>query len=164
VRRVRVGGVAADFLVPPKWPTPTDRWIRNNTFWEPPPGWTPLGGLPPAPVGWVFWKPNPQFLRRRIATDAALALWARLSNLLFLFWVALAALHVVVTVMELPRPPALGFLLSGALIASLGCTIVRESLRTRLIRRTAQQAAVAAADERQRRLVREYQRYLADPA
>ena len=50
-RRIRVSGVRGDFLTPRGWPTPTDQWIRANTFWQPPEGWVPLPGLKPAPKG-----------------------------------------------------------------------------------------------------------------
>jgi hypothetical protein len=58
VGRARVPGVPVDFRVPRGWPTPNDRWVRENAMWVPPPGWTPLPGLRPAPAGWRFWRPN----------------------------------------------------------------------------------------------------------
>lgn len=58
IARARVPGVPADFRVPRGWPTPNDQWVRENALWIPPPGWTPLPGLRPAPAGWRYWRPN----------------------------------------------------------------------------------------------------------
>ncbi|MDL5351450.1 hypothetical protein [Microbacterium sp. zg-YB36] len=149
--------------MPPKWPIPTDKWIRANAFWEPPVDWIPIGGLPSAPADWQFWKPNPQFQPRRIATDATLAMWRRISNVLATVMVVTFAVNVLLPLAGAERVPTLAFIVSAAACGNVVCLLVRESRKAQLIRHSAAHAAIGAAEERQRRLVRDYQAYLADP-
>ena len=159
VRKVRVPGVPADFRVPPGWPTPTDRWVRANTFWQPPAGWAPLPDTPAAPDGWRYWDPNPEWDRRYAANYRDIAVWARVPNVLAVVW-----LLIVVAGFFAPEVVALAILGWLALLAAFGCLIVHEVLRRRITRRALAYLAGVAADARGKNLIREYQRYLMDAA
>ena len=157
-RRIRVAGVRGDFLVPRGWPTPTDHWIRVNTFWQPPRDWTPLPGLKPAPAGWQFWVPNKTWDLAAAKYYRPLQAWMRASNIA---GVACLAALIGATLLHTPilRLAALLFLLIGII-----CLMV---LRLKWRSMTAQLLAHAtrgAERARNERLAREYQRYLVDAA
>ncbi len=154
VRRIRVAGVPADFRVPRGWPSPTDKWVRENVFWQPPPGWAPLSDLRPAPVDWVYWTPNPLLPRIAARPFRAIAGWMRMSNVLALaFLVALAGAAVT-------GHPALRTLGTCFAAAAVVCVLVHESLRARTTRRLVIEFALVAERGRSERLTKEYQRYL----
>jgi hypothetical protein len=159
VRKVRVPGVPADFRVPPGWPTPTDRWVRANTFWQPPAGWAPLPDTPAAPDGWRYWDPNPEWDRRYAANYRHIAVWGRVPNVLAVVWLLLV-------VASFFAPEVVAFALLGwlALLAAFGCLVVHEVLRRRITKRALTYLAGVAADARGKNLIREYQRYLMDAA
>ena len=159
VRKVRVPGVPADFRVPPGWPTPTDRWVRANAFWQPPAGWVPLPDTRPAPDGWRYWDPNPEWDRRYAANYRDIAVWGRVPNVLAVVW-----LLIVVASFFAPEVAALAILGWLALLAAFGCLIVHEVLRRRITQRALSYLAGVAADARGKNLIREYQRYLMDAA
>jgi hypothetical protein len=82
--------VPADFRVPRGWPTPTDKWVRDNAFWQPAAGWSPPEAAAAAPDGWEFWTPNKLWWQTTGAYYRSIAIWGRLSNWLgYLFVVAL---------------------------------------------------------------------------
>jgi hypothetical protein len=154
-----VPGVPADFRVPPGWPTPTDRWVRANTFWQPPAGWAPLPDTPAAPDGWRYWDPNPEWDRRYAANYRHIAVWGRVPNVLAVVWLLLV-------VASFFAPEVVAFALLGwlALLAAFGCLVVHEVLRRRITKRALTYLAGVAADARGKNLIREYQRYLMDAA
>lgn len=152
-------GVPADFRVPPGWPTPTDRWVRANTFWQPPAGWVPLPDTRPAPGGWRYWDPNPEWDRRYAANYRDIAVWGWVPNVLAVVW-----LLIVVASFFAPEVAALAILGWLALLAAFGCLIVHEVLRRRITQRALTYLAGVAADARGKNLIREYQRYLMDAA
>jgi len=154
-----VSGVPADFRVPPGWPVPTDRWVRANTFWQPPAGWMPISGIPPAPEGWRFWAPNPEWDRRYAANYRSIAMWGRIPNVLAVVW-----LLTIVASFFVPENPAPAIAAWLALLAAFGCLVVHEVLRRRMTRRALTHLAGVAADARGKYLIREYQRYLVEVA
>jgi hypothetical protein len=141
--------------VPPGWPIPTDKWIRDNAFWQPPSNWTPLPNTPEAPDEWRFWLPNKLWQQTTGAYYGAIAIWARLSN-----WAAVLWLVAFAASPFLGFPPALRIVAWCAAIASLALIIVHESLKARASKTLLAQFAVMAQRGRQERLTREYQRYL----
>lgn len=155
VRRIRVRGVPADFRVPRGWPTPTDRWIRANAFWQPPAGWTPLSGLRPAPRGWTFWVPNPLMARSRAGMYRGATIWSQAGGLLF---IAAIAARIAFTTMDVPVG-TLGqvFALAGA-ACMVGFIVAHRYTTTRAL----EQFSALARAGRAARLTREYQKYLVD--
>jgi len=141
--------------VPRGWPIPTDRWVRVNTFWQPPAGWVPLPDTPPAPEGWRFWEPNPEWDRRYAANYRDIAVWGRVPNVLAVVW-------LLIVVAGFFAPEVVGLAIAGwlVLVAAFGCLIVHEVLRRRLTNRGLAQLAGVAAEARGKYLIREYQRYL----
>lgn len=155
MRIIRLPNVAADFRVPPKWPQPTDAWIRANLFWEPPEGWVPIDGLPPAPPGWKFWRPNPTWHRVSAPLFRRVDMIRRVAVAVMVIF-----LVVVVTRFALPTNSLFVWLSSACALAGLTCLIVSEVLRSRTTRAAINRITIAAAEERHKRVVREYQRYL----
>ena len=155
-RRIRVAGVRGDFLTPRGWPTPTDHWIRANTFWQPPPGWVPVPGLPPAPDGWRFWTTNKTWDAAAAKHYAPLNAWMRAFTIAaFATW----ATPIAASAAQLPalRPAGVAF----ALIAVI-CLTVHTVKRRRLTKKLLAHATSDAERVRNERLAREYQRYLMD--
>jgi hypothetical protein len=153
--RIRVAGVPADFRVPRGWPTPTDKWVRANAFWQPPAGWSPPQTSIPAPDGWEFWSPNKLWWQTTGAHYRSLAIWGRLSN-----WLAALFIVMYVASMFIGPSPTLRMVAYSAALASFALLIVHEALKARLSKRLLAQFAVVAQRGRQERLTREYQRYL----
>ena len=156
--KVRIPGLAADFRVPRGWPVPTDSWLRSNAFWDPPEGWVPLPGLPRAPAGWRFWQPNDQWQRGNPALYRPTLIWLRASSVLgwlFLATLASSALLRLGGTDVVLWPVGVALLAAGSM-----CFVAGEVIRGRITRSAMVQIAVLAAAERERRLVREYQRYL----
>lgn len=155
-RRIRVAGARGDFLTPRGWPTPTDQWIRANTFWQPPEGWTPTPGLKPAPKGWRFWTTNKTWDVAATKYYAPLQAWMRASNIAgvacIMALVGAALLHL-----PLLRLAAMLFLLIG-----LVCLIVFRARRKRMTTELLTHVTKGAERARNERLAREYQRYLLD--
>ncbi len=161
--KVRIPGLAADFRVPRSWPAPTDSWLRRNAFWQPPDGWVPIPGLPPAPAGWAFWQPNQQWERSNPELYRRANRWLRAANVLG--WAMLAAFAIRIPFALIGNAAMLwplGVAWVTLAVAALACLIVREVLRVRATRAAMIQVAQLAAAERERRLVREYQQYLRD--
>ncbi|MGN6221891.1 MAG: hypothetical protein ACTHNQ_20520 [Microbacterium sp.] len=154
-KRIRVPGVPADFRVPPGWPSPTDKWIRDNALWQPPEGWTPVPSVAAAPSEWRYWVPNKLWVQTTGAYYASIAIWARLSN-----WCAALWLVAFVGAAFLGFSPMLRIVAWSAAAASLGFLIVHESLKARMSKTLLAEFAVVAQHGRQQRLTREYQRYL----
>ena len=154
-KRIRVPGVPADFWVPPGWPTPTDKWIRDNAFWQPPSGWTPLPGTVMAPPEWRYWTPNKLWSQTTGAYYSAIGIWTSLAN-----WAAAVWIVAFVASPFLGYPPTLRIVAWCAAIASLSFIVVHESLKARISKRLLAQFALMAQRGRQERLTREYQRYL----
>ncbi len=158
-KRARVPGLPADFRVPRGWPTPTDRWLRENALWVPPAGWAPLPDTPPAPVGWRFWSPNK--LWRVIAGQyyTGIAWMRRTANWLGVLWIVAAVAAAVVHG---------SLLFSGiAAIALLAGVVLEIRFRVRVHRITVALLAgfaVVADRERTARLTTAYQSYLRDAA
>lgn len=155
-RRIRVPGVRGDFLTPRGWPTPTDRWIRANTFWQPPEGWTPVPGLKPAPKGWRFWATNKAWEIAARKYYAPLQGWMRSFNMASF---ACTATLVTAALVRLPmlRVAALAF----ALIA-ITCLIVFEVKKRRMTAELLAHVTNGAERARNEWLAREYQNYLMD--
>ena len=157
-RRIRVGGVPADFRVPRGWPVPTDRWVRTNALWIPPVGWTPLPGLEPAPRNWRYWSPNPLWHKTRGHVYRVPRMWGHVGGIALLgsaatrWWAHAAQVpDAVVT--------SLGILSTTVVFASLiGYISTHRSATHRALVRH----AIGAAEGRTERLTREYQRYLLD--
>lgn len=153
--RIRVAGVPADFRVPTGWSTPTDRWVRDNAFWQPPTGWSPAPGTPAAPVGWEFWSPNKLWWQTTGAYYRSIAIWRRLSN-----WLAIVFLAALISAAFVGPSPILAAVRLSAALASIALLIVHESLKARLTKKLLAEFAVVAQRGRHDRLTREYQRYL----
>lgn len=150
-----MAGVPADFRVPRGWPTPTDKWIRENAFWQPPPGWSPTPTATAAPDGWEFWTPNKLWWQTTGASYQSITLWGRLSN-----WLGYLFLVTLIGSAFIGPSPMLRLVGYSAALASIALLIVHESLKARLSKRLLAQFAVVAQRGRQERLTREYQRYL----
>lgn len=154
-RLIRVPGIPADLRIPRHWPTPTDKWVRDNAFWHPPAGWTPVPGKDPAPEGWTYWVANPLWSRAMAPHFRAIAALRRVANGLCVVWVA-----ALIASPFLGYPPPLRAL---GLLAMLACSISfisYEVLRARTTKRLLQEFAVLAHRGRAERLTSEYQRYL----
>jgi hypothetical protein len=130
-----------------------------NTFWQPPAGWVPLPNIPPAPEGWRFWEPNPEWDRRYAASYRDIAVWGRVPNVLAVVWLLIVIAGFFV-------PEVIGVAIAGWLVlaAAFGCLIVHEVLRRRVTNRGLAYLAGVAAEARGTYLIREYQRYLMDTA
>jgi hypothetical protein len=130
-----------------------------NTFWQPPVGWVPLPDTAPAPEGWRFWEPNPEWDRRYAANYRDIAVWGRVPNVLAVVW-------LLIVIAGFFMPQVVGLAIAGwlVLLAAFGCLIVHEVLRRRLTNRGLAQLAGVAAEARGEYLIREYQRYLMDTA
>ena len=157
-RRIRVAGVRGDFLTPRGWPTPTDEWIRANTFWEPPAGWTPLPGLKPAPKNWRFWATNDAWDSAAAAYYAPLQGWRRAFNTASIASLAVLAASFAFHV-PLGRAAALLIFLIG-----FACLVVFQARKRRMTAEMLASATKGAARARNERLARQYQRYLLDAA
>jgi len=154
-KRIRVAGVPADFRVPPGWPTPTDKWIRDNALWHPPADWTPAPNAAAAPPDWRYWQPNKLWWQKAGAYYRPISIWARLSN-----WCAVLWLVTFAASMFLDDSSALRIVGVAAAAASLALVIIHESLKARMSKRLLAEFAIMAQRGRQERLTREYQRYL----
>ncbi len=155
-RRIRVARVHADFMTPRGWPTPTDAWIRANVFWQPPAGWTPVPGLRPAPDGWRFWAPIPEWGRTAAGFLRPVMVWTRLGN-----WSLIGALVFSIASALLGEPDlrwgsVACFAVTGVSLVIFMATYVR---RRRLLYARAVEAAEV---QRAARLTRAYQSYLRD--
>ena len=154
-RRIRVPGVPADFCFPRGWPTPTDRWVRDNALWSPPPGWTPLPGVSPAPPDWNYWVPNRLWPRIAAPHYRSIVILARVGNWLTPLWIVGMLAGPL-----LGYPPAVRVVALVALLGAFACYVTYEILRTRISRRLLTECAVLADRGRRERLVKEYQHYL----
>lgn len=153
-RRIHVEGVPADLLIPRGWPIPTDKWIRDNALWHPPPGWTPVPNVSPAPAGWSFWTTNKLWWRVTAAHFQSIRLLLRISNWLAFAWLAFI---VASALLDSPAVRAVAIIL---MIASLTLVIVHEVRKARMAKTLIAEFAVVAQRGRHERLTREYQRYL----
>ena len=154
-KRIRVPGVPADFCVPPGWPSPTDKWIRDNALWQPPAGWTPVPNAAAAPPEWRYWVPNRLWSQTTGAYYRSIAIWARLSNWSAALWLVAFAASAF-----FGFSPMLRIIGLSAVAASVALFIVHESLKVRISKKLLAQFAIVAQHGRQQRLTREYQRYL----
>ncbi|WP_243073795.1 hypothetical protein [Microbacterium sp. SS28] len=153
--RIRVAVVPADFRLPRGWPTPTDKWVRDNAFWQPPADWSPTQAGAAAPDGWEFWRPNKLWWQTTGAYYRSIAIWGRLSN-----WLGYLFLVMLIASAFLGSSPMLRLVGFSAGLASIALLIVHEVLKARLTERLFAQFAVVAQRGLQERLTREYQRYL----
>lgn len=155
-RRIRVAGVRGDFRAPRGWPTPTDDWIRANTFWQPPAGWTPLPGLKPAPKNWRFWTTNKTWDVAATNYYAPLQGWMRAFNIAAF---ATTATLIAAFVAHLPvlRVAALLFF-----AIAFTCLVVFHVRKKRMTAELLTHFTRGAERARAERLAREYQRYLMD--
>ena len=154
-RRIRVPGVPADFRVPRGWPTPTDKWVRDNAFWHPPADWTPLPSLPAAPDSWVYWVPNKLWNKSMGGHFRSIAVWASASN-----WLGLVWLITLVAGPLIGYSPLLRVFGLTAGLASLALAVLHEGMKSRRTKRLITEFAIVAHRGRHERLIREYQRYL----
>ncbi|WP_374975053.1 hypothetical protein ACEYYH_14490 [Microbacterium trichothecenolyticum] len=143
-----------DFRVPVGWPTPADWWVRENLFWQPPPGWTPRAGLAPPSKGWRYWTPNPGWRKATAPAYRFIRHWARAAVLLGVPCLILAVVSLVVDIPLVAQVVGWAF---GTL--ATGCVVVYGILRRRITRGVLDEAASLAAQERRERMVHEYQRY-----
>ncbi|BDV31254.1 hypothetical protein [Microbacterium terricola] len=155
-RRIRVSGVRGDFRTPPGWPTPTDNWIRANTFWQPPAEWTPLPGLKPAPKGWQFWTTN------RTWDNAATKYYAPLNGWMRVFNIAAFASTATFIAAFIAHIPVLGLAAMLLFVFAFACLVVVHVRRRRMTAELITHATRGAERARAERLAREYQRYLVD--
>lgn len=154
-KRIRVPGIPADFRVPPGWPSPTDKWIRDNALWQPPQGWIPVANAIAAPPEWRYWVPNKLWAQTTGAHYRAIGIWARFSNACAALWLVAFAASAF-----FGSSPILRIIGWSAAIAWLALLIVHESLKARMSKKLLAQFAIVAQHGRQQRLTREYQRYL----
>lgn len=154
-RRIRVNGVPADFRVPRGWPTPTDKWVRENAFWRPPPGWTPRPSLRAAPDSWVYWVPNNLWSQVTGNYFRSIAVWARISTVLALVYLVTMIAGPLIGYSPLLR--GVGF---AAAAISVMLLVVHAAMKARMSKRLLTRFAIDAQLIRHDRLVREYQRYL----
>lgn len=153
-RRVHVEGVPADMLIPRGWPIPTDKWVRDNALWHPPPGWSPGPNVEPAPANWNFWTPNKLWWQITPAHFQSIRILQRVSNWLVPIWL----LSMVGA--GLLDSPALRAVAITAMIVALALAIIHEVLKGRMSKALIAKFAIVAQRGRQERLTREYQRYL----
>jgi hypothetical protein len=153
-RRIHVEGVPADLLIPRGWPIPTDKWVRDNALWNPPPGWTPVPNASPAPAEWSFWTTNKLWWQITGAHFQPIRILLRLSN-----WLSLAGIALLVAgaLLDSPGLRAVGVVV---MVASLALGITHEVLKARMAKTLLAKFAVVAERGRRERLTREYQRYL----
>lgn len=155
-RRIRVAGVRGDFRTPPGWPTPTDHWIRANTFWTPPAGWTPLPGLKPAPHDWRFWTTNKTW------DVAATKYYAPLNGWMRAFHMAAFASTATFIAAVITRLPELRLAAMLFFAMAFACLVVHQVRRRRMTAELMTHVTRGAERARAERLAREYQRYLLD--
>ena len=155
-RRIRVAGVRGDFRTPPGWPTRTDQWIRANTFWNPPAGWTPLPGLEPAPKDWRFWTTNKTWDAGATRYYAPLKGWMRSFNMASFAGIVTFVTAAVTHLVELRLAGLLFF------VIAFTCLVVHRVRRRRMTEELLAHATRGAERARSERLAREYQRYLVD--
>lgn len=155
-RRIRVAGVRGDFRTPPGWPTPTDHWIRANTFWQPPTDWTPLPGLKPAPEGWRFWTTNETWEVAASKNYAPLHGWIRSFKIAAF---ASTATFIAAFVLQLPELRLAAMLI---FVIAIACLVVFQVRKRRMTIALLAHAMQGAERARAERLAREYQRYLVD--
>ena len=153
-RRIRVPGVPGDFRVPPGWPTPTDRWVRENVFWDPPADWRPLAGLRPAPPGWLFWEPNAMFMRLEAEHFRPIAVWSRLSAGLLVLWIV-----ALIADQLLGYPLALRAVALTAVLGALVCRGIHAILQSLIRQGLTAEFAFVADRARTERMSIEYVRY-----
>lgn len=140
--------------MPPGWPIPTDKWIRENALWRPSTGWAPHTNVSPAPAGWRFWVPNSLWWRansRHFRSIDWMAPLASAGGYLFLVLVILGAL------LELPEVRLAAW---GIGLASVTLLVAHESVKSRRSARLLAEMASVAEKGREGRLKREYQHYL----
>jgi hypothetical protein len=154
-QRIRLPGLAADFHVPRGWPTPTDRWVRENLFWQPPHAWTPRPGLKAAPAAWRFWLPNDNWRATSSRHYRTVTVWLKASS-----WLGLGFLVVSTISALLGFPTGLRVLAILTVLACAVCVATHEVLRRRMTRRVLEALEAVAERERTQRLTREYQQYL----
>lgn len=154
-KRIRVLGLAADFRVPRGWPTPTDRWIRDNVFWQPPPGWTPRQGVVPAPANWRYWLPNETWKATSARHFRPISVWLHTSEWLALAFIALATISAFLDYPLILRVSGIAIAIAAAF-----CLVVYLVRRDRMTRRVLEALHVVADRERRQRLTRGYQQYL----
>jgi hypothetical protein len=150
-----VPGVPADFRLPRGWPTPTDKWVRENAFWQPPPGWTPVAGARAAPEDWSYWVPNTLWTRVAAPRSGSIAPFVRIAN-----WLVIVYIAARVAGLFLGNPPALAAIALIPMIGAIVCFVTYGVLRRRLTRQLMVEFAVLAQRGRTERLTKEYQRYL----
>lgn len=155
-RRIRVAGVRGDFRTAPGWPTPTDHWIRANTFGTPPAGWTPLPGLKPAPHDWRFWTTNKTW------DVAATKYYAPLNGWMRAFHMAAFASTATFIAAVLTRLPELRLAAMLFFAMALACLVVHQVRRRRMTAELMTHVTRGVERARAERLAREYQRYLVD--
>lgn len=155
-RRIRVTGVRGDFRTPPGWPTPTDHWIRLNTFWTPPAGWTPLPGVKPAPEGWQFWTTNKTWDVAATRYYAPLGGWMRAFNIAAF---ASTATFIAAFVSQLPELRLAAMLF---FVIAFTCLVVFQARKRRMTAELMTHVTRGAERARAERLAREYQRYILD--
>lgn len=150
-----MAGVPADFRVPRTWPTPTDKWVRENALWIPSPDWTPAPGADAAPIDWRFWVPNKLWSQTIGNNFRSIAVWGRIANWLALVWVV-----ALIAGPFLGYPPVIRMIGISAALVSFACLVVHETLKARKTKRLLLEFAIIAHHGRHDRLTREYQRYL----
>lgn len=113
--------------------------------------------LQPAPEGWRFWRPNPEWYRRFGPNYRGSASWTRSAGLL-------GMMSIAIVVVSIFLPPSTGPAIVAALVAlaAVGCLIPREILRRRVTRSGMEYLRGIAATGRREHLIRLYQSYLRD--
>jgi hypothetical protein len=128
--------------------------VRDNAFWQPPPGWTPRPALRAAPNHWRYWSPNPAWRTAAAPVLRSIRPWAQAASalgavwvffLLVPLWADLSPVSIVVGAM--------------AAVGAVACLVVYVVLRGRLVHRVFAEAAIFAERERRERMMIEYQRY-----
>ncbi|MEI3846949.1 MULTISPECIES: hypothetical protein [unclassified Microbacterium] len=99
--------------------------------------------------------PNKLWSQTTGAYYSSIAIWARLSNWCAALWLVAFAASVF-----LGFSPMLRLIGWSAAVASLALIIVHEWLKARMSKKLLAQFAIVAQRGRERRLTREYQRYL----
>ncbi|MBN9187416.1 hypothetical protein [Microbacterium sp.] len=159
VRRVRISGLPADFCVPPGWPVPSERWVRENALWAPPPAWRPIPGAPRPPTGWRFWTPNEGWSRYTAPFYRPIRKWALTANVLAAVWIITS----IATALQ-PTAVSLRAVALAAFVAGIGFALAHRALWKRTTATVFSELALVAEEERTKRLTREYQLYLRDAA
>lgn len=155
---VSAPGAPLRFAVPPGWPSPTAEWVVEHQATTFHPKWTPLPGVPPAPVGWKFWVKNqPEW--DELVRPAFAAFRRRLWACAVIFT---AGIGMTIFAAATGAPPGFYIVCLGALIYGPveGVSVLTRWSKARVAAN--EFLSLAAAELRHQANIDAYQQYLQD--